>query len=80
MSFLKKPNIADYFSVYRLAAAPVLILLIWADERAITAILLLISFITDAIDGYLARKKRKPEENVEGLYWVLKKISKTDQS
>jgi phosphatidylglycerophosphate synthase len=54
---LKNLNIADYFSVYRLVAAPALILAIAYQQRNLTAILLLVSFITDAVDGYIARKK-----------------------
>lgn len=49
-------NIADWFSFYRIAAAPFLLGLIWFDERLIFTWLLLISYSTDAIDGYLARK------------------------
>ena len=52
----KNFNIADWFSFYRIFAAPFLLLLIWFDERLIFTWLLLISYLTDAIDGYLARK------------------------
>jgi len=52
----KNFNIADWFSFYRIFAAPFLLVLIWLDERLIFAWLLLISYSTDAIDGYLARK------------------------
>ena len=52
-----KLNIADYFSLYRFVAVPVIVVCIVLHARVLTAILLLISFITDAIDGYLARKK-----------------------
>ena len=54
---MKKLNIADWFSVYRIAALPVIIAVILLDKRQLTGWLLLISFLTDAIDGYLARKK-----------------------
>ncbi len=56
MLTFKNFNIADWFSFYRIFAAPFLLGLIWFDERLIFAILLLISYSTDAIDGYLARK------------------------
>jgi len=56
MLTFKNFNIADWFSFYRVAAAPVLLALIYFDERLIFAWLLLISYFTDAIDGYLARK------------------------
>ncbi len=49
-------NIADWFSFYRIFAAPFLLLLIWYDERSLFTWLLLVSYSTDAIDGYLARK------------------------
>ena len=56
MLTFKNFNIADWFSFYRVAAAPFLILLIWMDARLLFASFLLISYLTDAIDGYLARK------------------------
>lgn len=56
MLTFKNFNIADWFSFYRIFAAPLLLILIWIDERLIFAIFLLISYATDAIDGFLARK------------------------
>ncbi len=56
MLTFKNFNIADWFSFYRIAAAPFLLALVWFDERLIFSWLLLISYSTDAIDGYLARK------------------------
>ena len=56
MLTFKNYNIADWFSFYRIFAAPFLLLLIWFDERLIFTWLLLASYLTDAIDGYLARK------------------------
>lgn len=52
----KNYNIADWFSFYRILAAPFLLLLIWFDAQLIFTWFLLISYLTDAIDGYLARK------------------------
>lgn len=49
-------NIADWFSFYRVAAMPVLLALIWFDQRQWFAWLLLVSYSTDAVDGFLARK------------------------
>ena len=49
-------NIADCFSFYRIAAVPFLLTLIWWNEREIFTWLLLVSYSTDAIDGFLARK------------------------
>ncbi len=48
-------NIADWFSFYRIAAAPVLIVLLFFELRLAFAWMLLLSFSTDAVDGYLAR-------------------------
>jgi phosphatidylglycerophosphate synthase len=56
MFTFKNFNIADWFSFYRIFAAPFLVALIWFDQRLIFTWLLLISYSTDAIDGYLARK------------------------
>jgi len=56
MLTFKNFNIADWFSFYRVIAAPFLVLLLWLDERELFAWFLLISYSTDAIDGYLARK------------------------
>ncbi|TBN04329.1 CDP-alcohol phosphatidyltransferase family protein [Hyunsoonleella flava] len=56
MLTFKNFNIADWFSFYRILAAPVLIVLICFDERLVFAWFLLVSYSTDAIDGYLARK------------------------
>jgi len=56
MLTFKNFNIADWFSFYRVAAAPFLLAFIWFDERLIFAWLLLISYSTDAIDGFLARQ------------------------
>ena len=56
MLTFKNYNIADWFSFYRVLAAPFLVLLLWLDERQLFAWFLLISYSTDAIDGFLARK------------------------
>ncbi|MEP3836727.1 MAG: CDP-alcohol phosphatidyltransferase family protein [Algibacter sp.] len=56
MFTFKNFNIADWFSFYRIFAAPFLLALIWLDQRLIFTWLLLISYCTDAIDGYIARK------------------------
>ena len=56
MFTFKNFNIADWFSFYRISIAPFLLILIWIDERLFFTWLLLISYSTDAIDGYLARK------------------------
>lgn len=49
-------NIADWFSFYRIMAVPLLVGLIWFGEREWFSWMLLISYSTDVIDGFLARK------------------------
>jgi phosphatidylglycerophosphate synthase len=56
MLTFKNYNIADWFSFYRIAAAPFLLLLIWLGEREVFTSLLLVSYCTDMIDGFLARR------------------------
>lgn len=56
MLTFKNFNIADWFSFYRILAVPFLIALIWLDERQLFTWFLLISYSTDAIDGFLARR------------------------
>jgi phosphatidylglycerophosphate synthase len=43
---------------YRILAAPILILLLTIDQPELFSALLVLSFFTDLIDGYLARKFR----------------------
>ena len=56
MLTFKNFNIADWFSFYRIAAVPFLLLLICLKERELFTWFLLISYCTDAIDGFIARK------------------------
>jgi len=56
MLTFKNYNIADWFSFYRIAAAPFLIVFVLLNEREIFSWFLLISYCTDAVDGFLARK------------------------
>lgn len=56
MLTFKNYNIADWFSFYRLASAPLLLVLLWFVERELFTWFLLISYSTDAIDGFLARR------------------------
>ena len=49
-------NIADWFSLYRVIALPFLVVLIILGERNLFSWFLLISYSTDFIDGWLARK------------------------
>lgn len=56
MQLFKNFNIADWFSFYRIVAAPFLMLIAWSGERELFTWLLLISYTTDMLDGFLARK------------------------
>ena len=56
MLSFKNYNIADWFSFYRIFAAPFLLLIIWFGNRELFSWLLLLSYSTDMIDGILARK------------------------
>src|SRR6056297_2779016 len=56
MLTFKNFNIADWFSFYRIAAVPVLLALLLLEERQIFTWFLFVSYSTDAIDGFLARK------------------------
>ncbi len=56
MLTFKNFNIADWFSFYRIAAVPILLALILLEEQQVFAWFLLVSYSTDAIDGFLARK------------------------
>ena len=48
--------IVNAITFYRLLAAPVLLFLLFSDQLAVFKWLLMASFLTDATDGYLARK------------------------
>lgn len=56
MNLFKNYNIADWFSFYRIIAAPILLVILLMGERQLFAVFLLISYSTDMIDGFLARK------------------------
>lgn len=56
MLTFKNYNIADWFSFYRIFAAPFLLILLWLEAREFFTWMLLISYCTDMIDGFLARK------------------------
>ncbi|RSK41404.1 CDP-alcohol phosphatidyltransferase family protein [Mangrovimonas spongiae] len=55
MFTFKNFNVADWFSFYRIAITPLLLVFIWLDLRLAFACFLFVSYSTDAIDGYLAR-------------------------
>lgn len=52
---MKKLNTADWFSIYRILAVPVIVFVIFSDRKELAGWLLLVSFLTDAIDGFIAR-------------------------
>ncbi len=56
MLTFKNYNIADWISFYRIASSPLLLFLLWFQERELFAWFLLISYSTDMIDGFLARR------------------------
>ena len=56
MPIFRDFNIADWISFYRIMAVPVLIYFIGRGEREIFTWLLGVSYATDAIDGFIARK------------------------
>ena len=58
----KEYNLADWFSFYRIAAAPLLLALLWIDQRYLFAGLLLLSYSCDAVDGILARRLKLSSE------------------
>ena len=49
-------NIINGITIYRIVAAPVLVILIFLNQLTIFSWLLAFSFFTDLIDGFLARK------------------------
>ena len=62
MLTFKNFNIADWFSFYRIAAAPFLLLLLCLGEREFFTWFLLVSYCTDMFDGIIARKLKITSE------------------
>lgn len=60
--FLGNYNIADWFSIYRIAAVPLLLLLIFAEKKQLFTWFLMVSFLTDMVDGWLARRLKIASE------------------
>ena len=56
MTASRPVQLVNLVTLYRIIAVPVLLLLVWMDRYDIFKWLLIASFLTDAIDGYLARK------------------------
>ena len=56
MLTFKNYNIADWFSFYRIACSPLLLYFLWIQNRELFVWFLLVSYSTDMIDGFLARK------------------------
>ena len=56
ISYFKQFNIADWFSFYRILAVPLLLALLFVENRELFTWFLLVSYSTDAIDGFLARR------------------------
>ncbi len=55
-SHQKKLSPPDWLSLYRILSAPLLITLLFLNQRIGFAAFLLVSFSTDALDGFLARR------------------------
>ena len=56
MSVFREFNIADWFSFYRIMAIPFLLAFLLMGHRELFTWFLLVSYSTDAIDGFLARR------------------------
>ncbi len=52
----RKLSLPDWLSLYRIIVSPLLLVLIFLDERLLFSIFLLVSFLTDMFDGFLARR------------------------
>ncbi len=50
-------NVPNLLSFYRLAAAPVIVALALSEQRTLFVVLLCISFVTDVLDGPIARAR-----------------------
>ena len=55
-------TIPNQFSLFRLIAAPFLLYFAWIGEAAPFLILLAVSLVSDALDGYLARRWHQESE------------------
>jgi len=55
-------NVPNLLSSVRLFLVPVLLLLAWADQRRLFLPCLVVSLVTDAADGFLARKLNQATE------------------
>jgi len=56
MNLFREFNIADWFSFYRIVAIPLLMAFLLLGDRELFTWFLLVSYSTDAIDGFLARR------------------------
>ena len=56
---MKKLTLPDWFSVYRIIAVPFIILMLLLQLKAWFTILIIISLLTDAIYGFLARRLKQ---------------------
>ncbi|WMJ73389.1 CDP-alcohol phosphatidyltransferase family protein [Cytophagaceae bacterium ABcell3] len=57
MEALKKLNAADYISLYRIVSSPLILHYTWHGKRKKAGSLLTVNFISDAVDGFIARAK-----------------------
>lgn len=59
---MKKLTIADWFSIYRIAAIPFLVLLIILNKEGWFIGIIISALFTDWIDGFLARKMKQQSQ------------------
>lgn len=64
---MKRPNIANWLSIYRIAAVPVIVIAILFDQKEVAGWLLFVSFATDIADGMFARKLNMETESGASL-------------
>lgn len=62
-NIFNKLQLPDYLSIFRVLAAGVLLFLAFNDLRTAFSWLLVIGLITDALDGYIARKRNNTTEH-----------------
>jgi phosphatidylglycerophosphate synthase len=60
--YIGKNSIADLLSIYRIVTVPLLFTFVFTSSRTLFSWFLLVSFITDILDGYLARKLKIQSE------------------
>jgi CDP-diacylglycerol--glycerol-3-phosphate 3-phosphatidyltransferase len=70
----RKLTISNVITISRLIALPFIVYFLITDQRIIAFIIMLISLLSDAVDGYLARKLHQESELGKSLDPVCDKI------